>query len=523
MKAIRAAEMRALDARAMHEAKIPGTHLMELAGRAVALAATRMAKDAGLAAPSIQVFAGKGNNGGDAFVAARYLRQLGYYVDVWLAASSMDVCGDAAHHLEAMRRAEVPLHEMPSVADWHRVHESFTSGADLVIDGLLGTGLHGAASGVSELAITYIQRCSAQSMVIAIDVPSGLDADHGVADGVVVPADLTVTMGLPKIGMLTQAARNYVGNVEVAEIGIPKAYLDAVAVSDLELIVAQDLMPLLPIRDRDAHKGTFGHLLIIAGADGYSGAAIMAAKAALRSGVGLVSVLTPRRVSAIVAGAVPEAMVHGAGEYSDQVLGPDALDELDHELGAFDAVLMGPGLTTAEEAQSLTDRVLGHCSCPLIMDADSLNHFERRAMHIRRTTCPVLLTPHPGEMARLLDWRVERVQGNREEALQQCMLSTEASVVLKGAGTLIGERELPLQINLTGNPGMACGGTGDVLAGFLSGFVAQGLSFYDASRLAVYLHGAAGDRAGRRLSQAGMTACDIIDDLPIVLRSIAGR
>ncbi len=551
--------MRELDCRAI-AAGVLGELLMERAGRAAADAAEFFAAaraGPGRPAPWILLAAGHGNNGGDAFAAARHLQARGRRVEVWLAAAAAQVKGDARTHLERMVNAGIRLREMPAAEAWNRAGDWVQSGdwsqpgdwvqsgdwvqpatdcagspPAVIVDGLLGTGISGAPRGVMAAAIEFINRQHAVSRVVAVDVPSGLNADDGTAAGAAVRADFTITMALPKTGLLQPAALDFVGGLAVADIGIPPPPASALPAAGPdappELITPSDLSCLAHRRPRAAHKGNYGHVLVIAGARGYTGAAIMAARAALRSGTGLVTVWTPGGIRAEVAAAVPEAMVRGLpGNASGSIA---SLDEPGRaqlkDAGKFSAVLAGPGLTAHPDTGTATAELLRIYPGPLALDADALNALAMAPAHLAALCArrgASIITPHPGEMARLLQTTSAAVQADRFAAARTAALQFGVVVILKGAGTLVAAPGAPLQVNLTGNPGMAKGGSGDVLAGLLAGLLAQGMPPHAAARTAVYLHGRAGDYAARRLTENAMAAGDIIDFLPKAWAEVAAR
>jgi NAD(P)H-hydrate epimerase len=511
----------------MAEFQVSGEMLMDRAGWSVAHLVDGLCDRYGWQHAAILLIAGRGTNGGDAFVAARYLKEQGYDVSVWLAGASGDVQGDARAHLTRLKPAKIKLEEFPTQGDWEQLigqllDENNAWGATVIVDGVLGTGIQGPAHGPAAGAIRYINAMAARSFIVAIDVPSGLNSDTGRAEGEAVTADVTITMGLPKRGLVEAGAINHVGRLEVAEIGIPASLVDKIE-SEIEFISAADVRALIPRRSRNAHKGNFGHLLILAGAAGYAGAAGLAARAAVRSGVGLVSVVTPRGIAPIVAGLAPEAMVHAAPETETGSLAAAAWEAWRAKQGAFSAILAGPGLTRHPETRALVGRLLQDCSQPLILDADALNVFEGRPDELSRRQGPLLITPHPGEMGRLLGSSAAAVQADRLAAARTAAARTRAVVVLKGAGTLVvAENEIP-QINLTGNPGMAAGGTGDVLAGLLGGLLAQGLKPFDAARVAVFIHGRAGDAAAAEKTELSLAAGDVIQSLPYAFQQVSPR
>jgi hydroxyethylthiazole kinase-like uncharacterized protein yjeF len=519
MKIVSSSTMRELDSRTINDFGIPGSLLMERAGRGVAEAVEELAVRAMDGIPSVLMVAGHGNNGGDVFVAARYLAACEADVAVWLTCTAEDLKGDAAHHFQLMIDDGIMALELPNESDWEDVNDT---SCDVIVDGILGTGIKGAANGVASAAIRYINDLSYSCLVVAVDIPSGLDADTGEAAGDVVVADMTVTMALPKDGLVEARAREYVGQVRVIDIGVPDELVEA-ATSSRDLVVAQDLFEILPRRKRQSHKGTYGHVLVIGGAAGFAGAAALAGRGALRSGAGLVSLLVPQSMVPAILAAAPELMVHGAEETDIGSLSADSLSKWDKEIAEFDAILIGPGMTTHQDSGAIVEQVLKQATVPVVVDADALNACAGNLNILKSAGCPVVITPHPGEMARLCDCTTDDVQSGRTDMASKVSKEASVVVVLKGSGTVIASSEVPVSINLTGNPGMASGGTGDVLSGVIVSLLAQGIGPFDACRAGVYLHGLAGDRAAWRLSQTGMVAGDLIDELPGVFRDIVGR
>jgi NAD(P)H-hydrate epimerase len=515
------AQMRELDKIASSEFDIPGFELMRRAGRGVASVAAYIADHAHLGDAFIQLIAGRGNNGGDAFAAACFLHEEDYEVEVLLAGSASEVTGDALRHLGKMRAAGIPLTELPTKESWEdAIHDADSGG--IIIDGVLGIGVNGPPRGPVVGAIHYINKISDDNIVLSIDVPSGLDADTGQSPGETVIADVTATIGLPKTGLLTPQAVPYVGSLDVIGIGIP-AELASHYACRRELITGWDVRRNLPRRPRAAHKGLYGHVLVIGGALGYAGAPAMAVRAATRSGVGLVSALVPRPIYPVVAGAALEAMTYPGAETETGSLSITNWDAWKERLTEFDAVVLGPGMTRHPDTALWIRRLLKECPRPLLLDADALNMLEGNADLIAHATCPVVITPHPGELARLLKSTTAEIQADREGAAAQAASLTKATVVLKGAGTIVTQQGQPLHINMTGNPGMATGGMGDVLSGIIGALLAQGLPPLEAARAGVFLHGRSGDNAMWRHSQAGLTAGAVIDELPSVFREVVVR
>lgn len=522
MKIVTATTMRELDRRAIDEFKIKGEVLMDRAGFGVAHAARRMADVSGFSNAFIHLIAGRGNNGGDAFCAARHLKDMGFSVEVWLAGSLNQVAGDAAIYLSKLKGAKIRVVELPTLEDWQEAI-AHPLPAEIIIDGVLGTGITGPARGPAAGAIQYIRAQANESLVVSIDVPSGLDADTGRAEGDTVMADITATMGLPKKGLVEPAAIDYVGTIEVVDIGLPREVVEDAEADEREFIYLTDLQALFPRRKRDTHKGNYGHVLLIGGARGYAGALCLAARAATRSGVGLVTAVAPIGIASRVAMASPETMVVDAAENAEGALAGDAWPTIRPLLERVQAVLIGPGLTRGDDALQLVRCVLRESKIPVIVDADGLAVMEGQVDYFSKAHLPVTITPHPGEMAMLLRREAADVQADRIGTATKVARAMRGVVVLKGAGTVVACEGKPTQINITGNPGMATGGTGDVLAGLLAGLLAQGYQPYDAARAAVYVHGRAGDLAAWRKCQVSLIASDIVDELPYAFRDLTLR
>lgn len=519
MKLVTTEEMRALDRRTIEEYGTPGKVLMERAGACVADCVQRLMEWRGMLDARVQLIAGRGNNGGDAFTAARQLHEGGVPVDVYLAGSGDQVRGDAQTHLAWMRSAGVELHELATLDDWKEARHAVCPG-DVIVDGLLGTGVQGPARGPVAGAISYIRQHAESALVVAIDVPSGLDADSGRAEGEAVRADITVTMGLPKTGLVEPSAMDYVGDIEVADIGFPDEYVERIAGDPERVVIHEtDLYSLFPRRNRNTHKGDYGHVLIVGGSRNYPGAVALAAQAAVRSGAGLVTACVPKSIAPVVAATAPEIIVRGASETDEGTLSTNLWAQWKDELPAYCAVLIGPGMTRHAHTRGLTERFLAEPSMPLVLDADAISVFAGEPKALERAS-PLVLTPHPGEFAALFGLSVAEVQADRVHQALNAAKALNAVMVLKGARTIVADPEPPAHINLSGNPGMATGGSGDVLAGMLVSLVGQGLIPVDAARAAVWLHGRAGDQAAWRQSQAGLIASDLINEIPYALRNV---
>lgn len=495
MKAVTTEQIRELDRGAI-AAGIPGEELMERAGYAVARTAVEFLKRRD--SRSVLLFAGKGNNGGDAIVAARHLAGAGCRATLILLCRRQELQGDSLLHFQKLVSA-IQVLELPTLDEISEVVAE--SEPSVVVDGLLGTGLKGDVREPSDTAIKVIN--GLHRPVVAIDIPSGLDSDTGEVRGVCVRADVTVTMGLPKVGLLKPAAADFVGHIEMADIGFSRQAVDEIQ-TDVELITGPDVAPLLPSRRRSAHKGDFGHLLIIAGSEGYTGAPVLVAHAAARAGAGLVTLAVPRNIYPIVAAnCPPEVMPHPV---DFEQIGPTYFT-------AFDAVAVGPGLGQHAETQKLVWKVVSGCPLPMVVDADALNAMGQRVVALKKLQKPLVLTPHPGEMGRLIGKTAQEVQADRWNIARGFSNDYGVVTVLKGAGTVVTDKSGPLWINSTGNPGMAKGGMGDALTGIIGALLAQGLAPFDAARAGVFVHGRAGDLASEKLGERAMQTTDLIEHL----------
>ncbi len=515
MKIFTPTQMREIDRRAISGYRIPSLDLMERAGAAVAERVKKLLP-ASVPKPGVTLLAGKGNNGGDALVAARLLLSAGIAVEPFLLAPAAELGGDAAANLARFRAAGGSVREVLADSDLAELRVALSRSA-VAVDGIFGTGFSGEVRGLIASAIEILN--SFGGLTVAIDIPSGLDGESGAVSGPAVAADWTVTMGFPKTGLVRRSGLDLSGRIEVAEIGIPAAALEGLS-ADLELIDRSELGGIVPPRRRSAHKGDFGRLLILAGSPGFTGAAALCASAALRAGTGLVTLGIPESLHAVMAAKLTEAMTLPLPETPQGTLSLRARGPILEFLKEADALALGPGLSRHGATGELLRQVLESVSLPLVIDADGLNLVARDPEVLRRLRGPAVLTPHPGEMGRLTGKGTREVLEDREGTARDFARAYNLTLVLKGAGTLIASPRGPLLVNPTGNPGMATGGTGDVLAGLIGGLLAQKISALDASRLAVFVHGAAGDRAAERVGQISLTASDLLAEVPAAFREI---
>jgi ADP-dependent NAD(P)H-hydrate dehydratase / NAD(P)H-hydrate epimerase len=504
MRILNAQQMREADRRAIEEIGIPSAVLMENAGRQV-VAAMEASFDE-LRASRVAVLCGRGSNGGDGFVVARTLTLRGIESAVFLLGEIGDVRGDARINLEILGRLGVTVVEVPDAQAWE-LHFSEISQYDLIVDAIFGTGFRGPVTGMIETVIADVNNTAIP--VIAIDLPTGLSADVAEVEGEAIQASMTVTLAAPKIPLVLPPGESRAGDLVIADIGIPSHVIDEVEGQWLELLTRDSMRTLIQPRTHDSHKGDYGRVLVVAGSLGKTGAAHLSACGALRSGAGLVTVSTPLSCVPIVAAMAPEYMTRPLAETAAGTIDLPALEDV-LETPA-DVIAMGPGLggnpATVQFVQGLFER----SGIPLVLDADALNAFaDEPERLVGRDGVDVIVTPHPGEMARLTGLSIEEVQASRIEVARDFAMTHRVHVILKGHRTVVATPEGHAFVNLTGNPGMATGGTGDVLTGMVAAWFAQLLDAEAACKLAVYLHGLAGDLAEADEGEVSLTAGDLL-------------
>lgn len=514
IKIITGAQMQELDRRTIGEARIPVTTLMERAGSGVASCIEHWVGT--VSGKTITLVCGKGNNGGDGFVAARLLRRRHANVRVLAMSPLSDLSRDAA----SMWRQFVKTAGKSSIFPYRSkdTARALLEDSDLLVDALLGTGLSSTVTGRYAEIIESMNE--ANRPIVAVDLPSGLHADTGTVLGHAVRAALTVTFGLPKRGLYQNQGIDLSGDIDLVDIGIPPSYVDALE-SHVTLITPQWVQGCLPRRERSGHKGTYGHAGIIAGSLGKTGAAAMAAQAALRVGTGLVTVATPSSLNDILEAKLLEVMTLPMPETKARTFSRAALDRLLAFMATRDAVAIGPGLSTHPETVELVRALTTRLDRPAVLDADALNALTGRAAILASCKTPPIITPHPGEMARLeADATPQTINRDRIGTATRFARERGSFVVLKGARTVIARPDGAVAICPTGNPGMATAGTGDVLTGMVAGFLAQGLPSWEAACTATYLHGAAGDLAAAAKGEIGMIAGDLLEQIPTALTKV---
>ncbi len=519
MKAVTADQIRELDQRAI-AAGVSGRVLMEAAGLAVHLASYK------LDLPRKRwpcfhclVLAYKGNNGGDALAAARQHLENAGVVQTAIFCAARELKGDTAWHYRKLKSSielEVRRHGNgePPIEIVHIVHESALEekakpqDAGIIIDGLFGTGLKRPLSWPFDEVVRRVNASGAR--VVAVDISSGLNANTGEPmGGIAIRADVTVTMGLPKIGLLKEAAIDYVGKLVVAKLPYPPELIEQIK-TDVNMIHEDDVRLMLPRRKFSSHKGDFGHALIVAGSQGLTGAANLCATACARTGAGLTTLCVPENVYPILAAACPpEVMVQPISDAT-----------IESFASRYASLGCGCGLGQSPEAKKLVENLIRRWPSPMVLDADALNNIAANPKILLQAKAPVIITPHPSEMARLTGKTATAVNADRWNIAKTFAREHKCIVVLKGARTVVTDGN-ELWINVTGNPAMASGGVGDALTGILTGLLAQGLKPFDAARAGVYLHGLAGNLAHEKLGGRAILASDLIEHLNAAFATIA--
>jgi len=531
MKALTAAEMREVDRLTTERFAIPGLQLMEAAGKSVAEVFLEQYGRRNTTPPGrVCVLCGKGNNGGDGFVAARYLKEEVERVDVCLLAEPGELRGDAAKNYERWRAAGSGVKVIRNEAEWKKAWPEVAS-AEVIIDALLGTGIRGGATGLLAQVIEDINRLSSNSTaarpawIVAVDTPSGLPSDGNAAGGPVLRAHLTVTFTAPKVGQLMAPEAAACGQLVVRGIGSPEALVEELGKGALRWAGPEEFAGLPLQRAADAHKGSYGHVLVIAGSVGKSGAAVLAGLSALRGGAGLVTVATPEPLLPIVACGQLEYMTEPlptspAGTVSMEAIRGKRFAEV---IASKTVVALGPGIGTGEETQEFVRHAVSHAGVPVVLDADGLNAFAGRSeLFAQKKTAHLVLTPHPGEMARLLGVRATEVQRDRVKCAVEAARRWNAYVVLKGFHTVLASPQGQVFVNTTGNAALAKGGSGDVLTGLLASLIAQ-FGTEDLLRvlaLGAYLHGAAADLLCQQNDASGLLAGEVAHAIPYARRKL---
>ena len=517
MRILNAAQMREADRRTIQDVGIASLVLMENAGRQVVAAMESLYAD--LSERRIAVVCGKGNNGGDGFVVARTLQQRGFECSVFVIGPLGEIKGDARTNLNILGNIGQTVVEVADETAWE-LHGAEIAGHDLIVDAMFGTGLSTPLTGFLETVVADLNESGVP--IAAIDLPSGMSADTSDLIGDCIEATVTVTLGAPKVPLVLPPAENKAGEVVIADIGIPNGIFEELDGPRLELLTREQMRALLPPRAVDAHKGDFGRVLVVSGSVGKTGAAVLCAQGALRAGAGLVTVASPRSCQPIIAAHGAEYMTEGLDEGESGGVAASAIDQV-LEMDA-DVIVAGPGLGQDDDVKTFVQQLVDAYEGPLVLDADALNAFvDDPSLLVGREGRDLIITPHPGEMARLVGCTVEDLQANRMAIATDFAKRHQLYVILKGYRTLVVTPDEKVFVNPTGSPGMATGGTGDVLAGMLAAILAQLLDAEAACKLAVYLHGSAGELADADNGEVSMTAGDLVDHIGDAILEMTSR
>jgi hydroxyethylthiazole kinase-like uncharacterized protein yjeF len=512
MKAVTAEEMRDIDRKTIEEYGISGPVLMERAGVSVANRIRGL-----FDRQKVVVVAGGGNNGGDGIVAARELLNHGWHTQVVLFSKEEKLSPDNRSQYRTARQLGVPV-EFRTRLTPRDLHGA------IVVDALFGTGLSKPVTSAFAEAIAFLNKSEAR--VVSVDIPSGISSDTAQVMGDAVRADYTVTFGLPKIGHLLHPGAEFTGQLFVEDIGFPDELLSS-GLLKVDAVGRKDAASLVPERPTHSYKGDYGHVLVVAGSRGKTGAPSMAARASLRSGAGMVTLGIPETLTEVFLSRVVEEMVLPLPDTGSGIVSERAFDTIIEFLdGKADVLAMGPGITTDRNVINLVEKLVTAVTVPMVLDADALNALSGRKDILKKAKAPIILTPHIGEMARLLRpagkgaassppgrESLSAIAKDRISTACSFAKETGACLVLKGAPTIVAEPEGRSFINTTGNAGMATAGSGDVLTGVIAAFLGQGLSPVDAGVLGVYMHGLAGDMAASGRGMHSLIAGDIMDNM----------
>jgi ADP-dependent NAD(P)H-hydrate dehydratase / NAD(P)H-hydrate epimerase len=531
MKALTAAEMRDVDRLTTERFAIPGHQLMEVVGKSVAEVFLEKYGERNCKPPGrVCVLCGKGNNGGDGFVVARHLKGRADGVKVLLFGEPGELRGDAARNCERWRELGETVTVIRGEEDWIRAW-SDVAGSEVIVDALLGTGIRGGASGLLAQVIENINRFSQDAKaawpawIVAVDMPSGLPSDGEPAEGPVLRAHLTVTFTAPKIGQLVSRDAHAAGALVVRASGSPGALVEEVGKGKLRWAGPDEFSELPWQRDADSHKGLYGHVLLVAGSVGKTGAAVLGGQAALRGGAGLVTIATPQPALATIAAAQPEFMTEPlpstpSGKIADEPERPGGFAAL---LQGMTVLGIGPGIGTHPETQQFVRSVVAHGDLPMVVDADGLNAFAGQAENLAtRKSAHLVVTPHPGEMARLCGLTTQQVQTDRIRVAAEFAGKWNAVVLLKGFHTVIAAPNGDVFVNTTGTPGLAKGGSGDVLTGLLAALIAQfgATDLHRIVALGAFLHGRAAELVSAQTDESGVVAGEVAQAIPHARRKL---
>jgi len=515
MRLVKAAEMQQMDRMTIEEIGIPGIVLMENAGRSAA----RFFLEHFTPGPSdgVVILCGRGNNGGDGYVVGRYLHQAGLDVSIAVLSQLDRISGDARTNLEIIRRMDLDIHEITDIERWQDLRHRLQH-AHFIVDAVLGTGLNAPVRGFYRTVIEDLNNL--RKPVMSIDVPSGLHADSGQVMGVAVHADLTVTFGFPKLGLTVFPGAGLAGRLVRVDIGIPASVSEKIP-HHFSLTEPSHLKDSFSLEAPDIHKGNRGHLLVLAGSTGKTGAAALTAMGGLRAGAGLVTLGIPETLNAILEEKLTEAMTVPLPATGDGTLSEKAWEAIQALFRGKTAVALGPGLSTHPETASLVKKIVAECPLPMVIDADGLNALAGSLDTLKEAASRTILTPHPGEMARLSGLDTPEIQKDRISAATGFVQTHGCYLVLKGARSLIAMPDGTLHVNPTGNPALSSGGSGDVLTGLIGGFLARRFPLAKAAVGGPFIHGLAADLLAEQRGSTGVLAGELLQVIPDIIMHIA--
>ena len=508
MKAANAEKIRNSDKITIEKYGLPGIVLMENASAGAAKICLEELRD--IKKPKVLVVAGKGNNGGDGYAAARLLKNKGVKAEIVVLGDLTQIQGDAKINLDVAEKIGIPV-----TSDISDIEEKIKS-ADLIIDAIFGTGFKGSARSPQAEVIELINKFARK--VVSIDIPSGVNADNGHTEGSCIKADVTVTFAMPKLGSLLYPGAENTGRLEVIDISIPEQVVDELDIKT-NYLTMDEAKEMLPKRRSRSNKGTYGKVLVLAGSEKMSGAAYFAGKSAYRAGAGLVYIGTVFHRRKVIQTLIPEAICIPLDDFDGCVYN-DSYDAIENILDGMTAVILGPGLGSAENVRDFVERVLKNAKVPVVLDADGLNSICGNTNVLKNTAKTAIVTPHPGEMSRLMGISIKEILANPLDTALNFAKEHNTVTVLKDARTVIASPDGRAYINLTGNNAMSKGGSGDVLTGIIGAMLAQGLNSFEAAVLGVYIHGSAGDKAAEEMGHYGVLASDLMDFTGKVLKDL---
>ncbi|WP_053955313.1 NAD(P)H-hydrate dehydratase [Inediibacterium massiliense] len=513
MKVVRGDEMKKLDRMAMDEFLIPSMILMENAGIAVCEEILKNIKEN----EEIVIVCGVGNNGGDGFVVARHLFHRGIPTKVCIIGAVEKFSQDAKMNYHILQKLNIPIHIIQKDL---KKFVNILEKSHMIIDAIFGTGLSREIDCFTKKVIQTMN--DLKKKVVSIDIPSGIGANDGKIYGEAIRANQTIVLELPKIGNLLYPGAEYTGELKIKKIGIPKDTFSKISLN-VNLITKEIVKKILPIRKKDTYKGDYGKVYILAGSAGMTGAGILSCKAALRSGAGLLKIPISESLNTIMETKLVEGITIPLHEYKKGILGINDIVKIVKIIEESNVIAMGPGSGNNREIEELLRNILENTKKPIVLDADAINGLANRKEFIKLIEGHVVLTPHMGEMSRLIGLDIEYIKKHPIEVVLEYAVKWNVVIVLKGARTIVGNPKKEIYINRTGNPGMAKAGSGDVLTGIITGFISQGIDLFHAAIAAVYIHGRAGDLAAQKLGEYGMLASDMINEIPVAIKEVVGR